>query len=251
MILTEFDSWEAKEQYQKAKPFPFAVIDNFLDYKIANLVHKEFEYLLPNTKWYHYDNIFEKKFATDKWEIIPDISKCVLAFLNTSPVINVIEQITGIKGLIGDPMIRGGGIHYHIAGGKLDVHSDFWYHEKLRLKRRLNLLIYFNKDWKEEWNGHLELWDKDMTACQEKILPIFNRAVIFDTTDGANHGLPEEIKCPYGEARKSLAVYYYTALDAKDLEKEKHSTMFKKRPQDETSEEIEALRQKRNKGRLS
>ena len=39
---------------------------------------------------------------------------------------------------------------------------------------------------------------------------LFNRAVLFDTTQSSWHGLPDAIRCPPGVIRKSLAVYYLT-----------------------------------------
>ena len=95
-------------------------------------------------------------------------------------------------------------------GGFLKVHSDFNLHPQLNLNRRLNLLLYLNKDWKEEWGGHLELWDKDMKSCKVKISPNFNKLVIFNTTDYSFHGHPNPLACPEDVTRKSLALYYYT-----------------------------------------
>ena len=76
-----------------------------------------------------------------------------------------------------------------------------------------NIIIYMCKDWQESWGGHLGLWSHDAKKnkpkdCIQKIAPIFNRAVLFDTTCNSWHGLPEELKCPDGVYRKSLAVYY-------------------------------------------
>ena len=51
----------------------------------------------------------------------------------------------------------------------LKIHSDFYLHQYLKIDRRLNLLLYLNDDWKDEYGGHLELWDKTMTICDKKI----------------------------------------------------------------------------------
>ncbi len=252
MILSKsFDLEKAKNEYAKAKPFNFCTMENFLDPYVAELAYKDFEYVIPNTNWWSYNNVFEKKYATDKWDLFPSNIRVLLAYLNTAMVTNVIQAITGLNGLIVDSTMTGAGMHMHLPGGHLDVHSDFWLHPKLKIKRKLNLLIYMNKNWKPEWNGDLEFWDKDMTKCEHKIAPLFNRAVLFDTSNGANHGLPDKVLCPPGQARKSLALYFYQALEKEDFEREQHSTMFKKRPGDKTNEEIESLRAIRNKGRLA
>lgn len=91
------------------------------------------------------------------------------------------------------------------------------------MARKLNLLLYLNKDWNEEWGGDLELWDKNKENCITKISPIANRCVIFNTTGFAWHGHPLPLNCPSNITRKSLALYYYNVdnsiIDA-------HSTIF-------------------------
>ncbi|NEN95926.1 MAG: 2OG-Fe(II) oxygenase, partial [Moorea sp. SIO3I7] len=130
------------------------------------------------------------------------------------------------------PHFVGGGLHQIEKGGYLKIHADFNRHTKLRLDRRLNLLIYLNKDWQEDYGGHFEMWDTEMTQSQKKILPVFNRCVIFSTTDFSYHGHPEPLTCPEGRTRKSLALYYYSnGRPAEELSKSgDHSTLFKARP---------------------
>ena len=88
--------------------------------------------------------------------------------------------------------------------------DDFNIHKKTRKYRRLNLLLYMNSNYKEQYNGHLELWNKEMTKCDKKISPLFNRAVIFRTTDDAYHGHLDPWMGPEGYDRVSFALYYYT-----------------------------------------
>jgi hypothetical protein len=70
--------------------------------------------------------------------------------------------------------------------------------------------LYLNKNWEEEWGGDLQLWNKDMSMCVKKILPIFNRMSIFSTTGNSWHGHPDPLTCPDNRSRKSLALYYYS-----------------------------------------
>ena len=114
-------------------------------------------------------------------------------------------------------------------GGHLAIHADFNPHVKLKLRRRLNLLIYLNEDWEERFGGDLELWDKKMEKCEVKISPIFNRAVLFNTDSDTFHGNPEPLDCPPKRSRRSLGFYYYTTSDAIFEEYEWHSTDFKAR----------------------
>ena len=108
------------------------------------------------------------------------------------------------------------------------MHTDFNWHPKLRLDRRLNLLVYLNKDWKEEYGGHLELWDREMSHCEQKILPVFNRTVVFSTTDFSYHGHPTPLACPEGMSRKSVSFYYYTNGRPEEERSAPHDTIFRK-----------------------
>ena len=94
------------------------------------------------------------------------------------------------------------------------------------LNRRLNLLLYMNKGWEDAWRGHLELWDRGMKGCVKKVAPVFNRCVIFSTTDDAYHGHPHALECPEGTTRKSLALYYYTNGRPEEERSAPHDTIF-------------------------
>ncbi len=154
----------------------------------------------------------------------------VLYQFNSSAVINFLEELTGIDGLIPDPHFEGGGLHQIEPGGYLDVHVDFNFHHRLKLDRRLNLILYLNKNWKEEYNGHLELWNRDMTQCVQRVAPIFNRCVVFSTTDFSYHGHPDVLQSPPGVTRKSLALYYYSNGRPDEERSDAHSTIFRNRP---------------------
>jgi hypothetical protein len=109
------------------------------------------------------------------------------------------------------------------------VHADFNKHRDFGLDRRLNLLLYLNKDWREEYGGHLQLWNRDVTRCEAKVLPIFNRMMVFGTTDFTFHGHPDPLQCPEGMTRKSLALYYFSnGRPAEEITGE-HSTIFRPR----------------------
>ena len=49
------------------------------------------------------------------------------------------------ENLIPDPYFLGGGIHSSKKGGFLNIHTDFNWHHKLQLHRRVNVLIYLSK----------------------------------------------------------------------------------------------------------
>ncbi|MBD2037244.1 2OG-Fe(II) oxygenase [Phormidium sp. FACHB-592] len=224
---------EHREAYATASPFPHIVIDNFLPEALLEEVLKEF----PNPKqidWQTFQTPAEKKLASRHEQQMGDATRLLLYSLNSSTFITFLEILTGIDGILPDPHFEGGGLHQIERGGFLKMHVDFNHHKKLRLDRRLNFLLYLNQDWKEEYGGHLELWDTKMTQCQKKILPVFNRCVVFSTTDFSYHGHPEPLTCPDDRTRKSLALYYYTnGRPAEEVTGKPHTTIFQARTQDD------------------
>ncbi|MBD1939480.1 2OG-Fe(II) oxygenase [Microcoleus sp. FACHB-68] len=220
------------QSYAQATPFPHIIIDDFLPASLLDRILEEFPQ--PGTiEWQKFNNPAEKKLASNLELQMGEWTRVLLYQLNSSTFIKFLESLTGIEGIIPDPHFAGGGLHQIERGGFLKMHVDFNRHNKLKLDRRLNLLIYLNKDWEEEYGGHLELWDKDMTQCEKKILPIFNRCVIFSTTDFSYHGHPEPLTCPEGQTRKSLALYYYSNGRPAEEVSGTHTTVFKARPGDE------------------
>ncbi len=90
----------------------------------------------------------------------------------------------------------------------------------------MNLLLYLNDGCPAEYGGGLELWSTAMKRCVEKIAPLGNRVVIFNTDADAFHGHPEPLQCPPGVARQSMALYYFTAEEDPVV----RSTEYRARP---------------------
>lgn len=217
------------EKYAAGKPFPHIYFDNFLPASSAEAALHSFPEP-RQAKWSEFDSPHEKKLAFDVVERLPAPVREVLVFLNSRPMLEFLEVLTGIQGVIPDPYYLGGGLHQIKRGGKLAVHADFNHHKRLNLERRINVLIYLNKEWKEEYGGHFELWNKDMTAAEQKILPLFNRCAIFSTTSTSYHGHPDPLNCPPERTRKSMATYYYTNGRPEEELRDEHSTLFVDRP---------------------
>jgi Rps23 Pro-64 3,4-dihydroxylase Tpa1-like proline 4-hydroxylase len=213
-------------QYGAADPFPHIVLDGLFDDEVLDEVLREF----PDRdamRWREFDSKTEKKLGY--YHETSTISKTVRDFLNDMNAFEMLvwlEAVTGIDGLIPDPYFGGGGLHQIEPGGFLKVHADFNVHPKLKLDRRLNMLIYLNKDWRDEYGGHLELWDREATSCRSKILPLFNRTVIFSTSDTSFHGHPHPLTSPPGVTRKSVSLYYYTAGRPEAERSAPHDTIF-------------------------
>lgn len=197
--------------YAFAEPFPHVIIDNFLPAELAEEILANFPEKITNDEVAFQGNYFEH----NKRQIFPHSCNqkalSYFLFFNSAPFLQYLEGLTGITGLISDPYYFGGGFHEISRGGKLGVHADFRINEKLHLNRRINVLIYLNKNWKNEYGGELELWDQTMNKKVKSIAPLFNRCVIFNTDQKSYHGHPDSLKTPLGITRKSLALYYYTA----------------------------------------
>ena len=246
-ILNVGDADTLSKKFQGAAPFDHAVIDNFLNEKLARQLTQFFP--KPEEKnWWQYDNPFEKKLAFNNIDQLPACFSQFFSYVNSAEFLTWLEKLTGVNGLKSDASLRGGGLHCIKRGGKLDVHQDFNIHKELGMLRKVNLILYLNEGWLDEWGGHLELWDKDMQVLRQKISPLFNRAVIFRTDMESNHGHPHPLLCPDDTSRLSLATYYY--LEDANIDSIPYkSTVYKKLPGSDDG--LDGLRELRSKGRLN
>lgn len=239
------DATEAKslgdlfsEDYAHAQPFPHIVIDGILPEALLDKILQDFPAVVRET-----DKVYNIGYGGEhKRQILPEecprFSRELFWFFNSKSVIEFLEGLTGIQGLLPDPHFSGGGYHETTRGGLLGVHADFRINETLHVQRRLNMLIYLNPDWEDAWLGQLELWSRDMKQCVKKVSPILNRCVVFSTEADTWHGHPDPLAVPEGVGRRSIALYYYTASQSIYDETPNHSTMYMARPED--SKEIKA-----------
>ncbi len=221
-----YDARGFRDAYASAQPFPHIVLDGLFEDAVLDNVLREFP-APADMQWMKFDNPLEKKLGYFyERSTVSRIVRDFLNEMNSFEMLLWLEALTGIEGLIPDPYFGGGGLHQIEPGGFLKVHADFNVHPKLKLDRRLNLLIYLNKEWKEEYGGHLELWEADGRQCGRRILPLFNRTVIFSTTDRSFHGHPHPLASPPGVTRKSISLYYYTVGRPENERSVPHDTLF-------------------------
>ncbi len=215
-----------REQYVNARPFPHIVLDNLIPNEILEEVLDDFP-RPDEIAWRKFDNNTEKKLGYWHENALRPRIQLFLYEMNSAPLLQFLEALTGIDGLVSDPYYGGAGPHQIEPGGFLKVHVDFNWHPLLKLDRRLNLLVYLNKDWEEEYGGHLELWNRDVSRCEQKVLPVFNRTVVFSTTDFSYHGHPNPLACPEGRTRKSVSFYYYSNGRPDAERSAPHDTIFR------------------------
>jgi Rps23 Pro-64 3,4-dihydroxylase Tpa1-like proline 4-hydroxylase len=230
---------EHSNAYRTADPFPHVVLDDVFEPELLRQILAEFDAMaMDRGKWRARDKDLERKWATEDIQHFGPITRSFIHQLNSGLFLNFLEGLTGIEGLISDPHIRGGGLHEILRGGALGVHADFNLHARLNVWRRLNLLLYLNENWDPAWGGELELWDRAGKQRVKSIAPIFNRVVVFDTSNYSYHGHPHPLMCPSDRSRKSIALYYYTVVKPEG-EIDPHITLFLESGKVENVEEVE------------
>lgn len=217
-----------KKKYVERSPFPNIVIEDFLKASSIEQINKDFP-SVSDEIWTHYVHYNEQKHGLTKWEHFPLSIQELIMEMSAPPFVSWLENLTGINGLFADPELEGSGLHQTLKGGFLNIHADFSAHPKNKnWHRRVNVLVYVNECWQEEWGGYLELWDEGMSKCVKKIAPSNNRVAIFGTGSKTFHGYPNPLNCPEDYPRKSVAMYFYT----KGAVFEKVATGYQARPSD-------------------
>ncbi|PYV00900.1 MAG: proline hydroxylase [Acidobacteria bacterium] len=218
------------KRFRDNRPYPHIRLVDFLGTDTATAMAQEFPHP-SGVEWTQYKHTNENKLGMPKRDLFPSTLGAVTDELNSREFVAWLSELTGIPNLIADPMLEGGGLHQSGPGGYLNVHTDFSMHHYHRpWHRRVNLILYLNPEWCEEWGGALELWERGMVRCGAKYPPLLNHALIFATDERSLHGFPDPLTCPEGTWRKSLALYYCTVEQDKKFAV--HSTDYHARPQD-------------------
>jgi Rps23 Pro-64 3,4-dihydroxylase Tpa1-like proline 4-hydroxylase len=217
---------ELRREWSAKQPFRYVVIDDLLPRSFAEEILAS--YPTPEAGgWDGTTYIHQRKKLTQTSNFAPPIAR-FFALTAAGEFRRLVSDICGIPDLLDDPELLGGGLHQTMRGGFLDVHVDYNFHPRTKLHRRLNLLLYLNKDWRPEYQGHLELWDMGSNRRLESIAPVFNRGVIFETNEVSYHGHPQPLNTPPGVTRKSLAIYYYTERrDDEAASAPEHNTLYR------------------------
>jgi Rps23 Pro-64 3,4-dihydroxylase Tpa1-like proline 4-hydroxylase len=209
--MIDFASLNQIKEYDSQDPFPHAVFDNFFSSSELNDCAMAIKNNIDTLPWLQRDyQEFQlyKKWIENVNEMPPQVQK-VINKLYQAEFLNFLKDLTGVSGIMADPLNVGGGIHATFNGGKLGVHKDFNYNIETCLRRKINVLVYLNKFWNPEWGGALELWSREKKCKVKEVNPVFNRMVIFNTDSDSLHGFPKPLTCPDNEVRLSLATYYY------------------------------------------
>ena len=225
---------ETYQGYSAAAPYSHFVMDGLFNPRALHLVLEEWPSQDKAIET-HDDGTYVKKKIGTTWRTkFGSNTRRYFSDLSSPQFLKALEKVTNMWGLIPDPYMFGGGLHATASGGKLAIHADYNKHPFFKLDRRLNLLIFLNEDWSEANAGWLELWDREMKSCVKRILPTFNRTVLFSTTSNSFHGQPEPIVGPPGLWRRSIALYYFSNGRADEGAPPdslgEHSTLWQERP---------------------
>lgn len=206
------DAAQLAAEFAAARPFPHVVLDDFVGAEHERLADD-----FPTEDWDGWsvqfrDRYQAKKQTCEDLDVMPEPLRELILELQSPGFLELLEQITGIDALLPDPYLEGGGLHLTGEGGVLEPHTDFHVYPRLNLFRQVNILLYLNPSWDEAWGGSLELFaDPKAEVSAKQIVPTFGRCVIFRTDDQSVHGFPVPIA--EGHRRRSIALYYYTAVD--------------------------------------
>jgi hypothetical protein len=224
---------ELGERFRTARPFPHVVIDDFLTpaFRQAICEFPDFE----DGASLNEDGRPGGKSTQEKVRALGPAFEQMDDLMKAPAFLRLVERITGVRKLRYDPWYFGGGTHENRAGQDLDPHVDFNYHPITRQHRRLNLIVYLNQDWHDEWGGSLQLHRNPyVEPDQDEIVtvtPLMNRCVIFETSERSWHGF-QRISPPAGKSglsRRSFAVYFYTDSRPAEETAAEHSTVYVER----------------------
>ena len=246
-----FGEWlNNKDLKVETNPFDHIILNDFIE---KNYYSKLLEILpkKPTDEWWKYENPIEFKYALDNFEVMDPAVKNIFYALSHPTIIDKLKIIFNIPNLEYDPHCHGGGLHIHSRYGRLNMHLDYEKHPITNKQRRLNIILYLNDDWQQEWKGDTQLWNKDMTECVVQSYPKTNTALVFVTTEQSWHGVPEIIQCPENMFRRTLAFYYVSELEnSNNKNKNKKGcddngyrtkAVFMKRPNDPEDERMDKL----------
>jgi hypothetical protein len=225
---------DIRHAFQSALPFRHVQIDNFLEPEICERLLRDFPTFDKKKAINELGHVGRKAVIENVSSISPFYST-FYNFINSKPFLDKLSDLTGVPDLIADETLFGGGTHENLDGQYLDAHIDFNIDERRMLHRRLNLLIYLNKEWEESWGGSIELHSNPRQPETDEIksfIPSFNRAVIFETNEYSWHGFPV-IRLPQEKkqlSRKSFSIYLYTKDRPAEEVVAPHTTFYVARP---------------------
>lgn len=199
------------DEFARARPFPHIVLDDFTDPDLLRAIAREDFADVGSERWTYHRYSSQKTYSRTDLASFGPAARQLLDRLASDEFRRTVSALTGIDGLRFDDELEDGGLQSTPSTGYLCLHVDPLVHPRRRTwRRRVNLLVYLNEDWRPTYGGDLQLWSADMRACEATVAPAFNRAVLFAANEHTPHGFPDPIHCPAGVSRDCLAIYYFS-----------------------------------------
>ena len=206
--ISDAERVQLRRKFTGASPFPHLVLEDFVEGKPEEILP-----LFPSVDWsgwHRYQDDYQRaKMICQDIERMPEQMSSMMHELSAPSFLDFLADITGIRELFPDPFLEGGGLHFSGPGGVLAPHTDFHIYPRLDIYRRVNVLVYLNRDWEESYGGCLELYADPERPPERTVVPRWGTCVIFRTDDRSVHGFSQPIA--EGRWRRSLAAYYYTS----------------------------------------
>ncbi len=229
--FSKLDTYAA--QFRNAQPFRHVVIDDFFAPDMAEALLEQFPaFEVGNARTENGD--LGNKSTVEKIRDLGPAYSALDDVIQTREFLDAVGRITGIRNLLYDPWYFGGGTHCNRAGQDLDAHVDFNRHPIKHWHRRLNLIVYLNHEWHDDWGGSLGLHTNPRSENDQVklVTPLYNRCVIFETTENSWHSFstiqpPEDKR---DALRRSVALYFYSEDRPAEEQAETHSTIYVDRP---------------------
>lgn len=208
-ITSKYDPKLFALDYSHGTPVPWITFDDFLPEDLLKAVQEDIKQT-PKHLWAPFTRNGSFMMECNNLRYSPVVRDLVLN-LNSKEFITWLENVTGLKKLIPDPLLIGAGLMRCENGDSLKLHTDFNWNEQLGLNRALSVILYVSPEWDPAWGGSLEFLDFDRKKVLHRIESKPNRLLMWNYDERLVHGHPTPISGPEGIHRDGLRLFYFTS----------------------------------------
>jgi len=206
-------------------PFEHVIVDNFLP--ISNA--QEFYQGVMRIKTEQQTQIYDHPDNGTKYQFGQETGNPHLKFLlgvfGSAGLSTVIAKHFDFEQeLHPDPTFDGGGVTFSPPGTFLRYHCDFNYSSNTEQYRVINAILYLNYNYESHLGGHLHLIDPQSDTVEVTVEPVFNRCVIFKTSENSPHGVSRNNQ---DFTRVSFNSYFYADQPLLSTQTSPHKTLWK------------------------